>query len=295
LIELEERIALFGDIKTQRDQIQSDFDTLSADQKKTLAELGTLREEFSSLRDQDHKEHQRLIEQHEHDNQIAAELRETLADRENKIHELTTKNTDQLRQLTSLQSVLTAKEDVAVKVDLALDLAEQLKEMNINLQQSLEKATNTIVEQEEKLLRANLQINDLKKELDEKTEQLITLREQLRMYTGVTHYTGFKGDDIDIKLAEFINAHPDGTRLTRLFNRENYGVYTFGSKRITIKLEQEKLIVRVGGGYLVIHEFTELYTPIEFEKFQRKSSEKNVVVKGMISKTTSGRNLLGSP
>lgn len=86
IIELEEKINLFGDIKTQRDQIQSDYDTLSADQKKTLAEVEALKEEFTHLRDQDHKEHQRLIEQHEHDNRIADELRSTLAERENKIH-----------------------------------------------------------------------------------------------------------------------------------------------------------------------------------------------------------------
>ena len=67
-----------------------------------------------------------------------------------------------------------------------------------------------------------------------------------------------------------------------LFIREKYGVYLFGKRRIVIKLEQEKLIVRVGGGFLSIDEFVEIYTPLEVEKLQRKllSSELSSSFKG---------------
>lgn len=47
---------------------------------------------------------------------------------------------------------------------------------------------------------------------------------------------------IDVKLGEFINSLPNPTTFTNLFQRENEGIYHFGSKRIFIKLEQEKLI-----------------------------------------------------
>ena len=37
--------------------------------------------------------------------------------------------------------------------------------------------------------------------------------------------------------------------------RESEGVYKFGSKRIAVKIEQDKIIIRVGGGYMSIDEF----------------------------------------
>ena len=49
--------------------------------------------------------------------------------------------------------------------------------------------------------------------------------------------------------------------------REQEGVYSFGTKKTNIKLEQGSLKVRVGGGYLSVFEFSDQYLPIEFEKF----------------------------
>ncbi len=48
--------------------------------------------------------------------------------------------------------------------------------------------------------------------------------------------------------------------------RESEGVYVFGSKRVWIKVENDKIIVRVGGGYLSLDEFIDQYTPAELER-----------------------------
>ena len=53
--------------------------------------------------------------------------------------------------------------------------------------------------------------------------------------------------------------------------RESEGVYKFGSKRIAVKIEQDKIIIRVGGGYMSIDEFLDQYTGVEWEKLDRKS------------------------
>jgi hypothetical protein len=37
------------------------------------------------------------------------------------------------------------------------------------------------------------------------------------------------------------------------------GVYTFGSKKIYVKIENNHLCIRVGGGYLMIDEFLKKY------------------------------------
>jgi Growth-Arrest-Specific Protein 2 Domain len=40
-----------------------------------------------------------------------------------------------------------------------------------------------------------------------------------------------------------------------MFYREGEGVYMFGTKRVYIRVENNKIVVRVGGGYLSIDEF----------------------------------------
>ena len=54
-----------------------------------------------------------------------------------------------------------------------------------------------------------------------------------------------------------------------MFTRESEGVYQFGSKRVAVKVEQNKIIIRVGGGYMSIDEFLDQYSPTEIEKIGR--------------------------
>jgi len=83
-------------------------------------------------------------------------------------------------------------------------------------------------------------------------------------------YVPVKSDNIDCRLAEYINWSTARPALKSLFTRESEGVYQFGSKRCNVKWEINKLMVRVGGGYLKIDEFVEQYLPIELEKLGHK-------------------------
>ena len=56
-----------------------------------------------------------------------------------------------------------------------------------------------------------------------------------------------------------------------MFLRESEGVYQFGQRRVYIKVEKgDKILVRVGGGYMHIQEFINQYTQEESEKITRK-------------------------
>lgn len=70
-------------------------------------------------------------------------------------------------------------------------------------------------------------------------------------------YSPLKNDNVDCRLAEYINWSPVRPALVSLFTRESEGVYQFGSKRCNVKWEINKLMVRVGGGYLKIDEFVD--------------------------------------
>jgi hypothetical protein len=67
-------------------------------------------------------------------------------------------------------------------------------------------------------------------------------------------------------LADFVNNYPDRRKLKVMFYRCEPGVYTFGSRKVNIKVEQFKLKVRVGGGFISIDDFLEEYTPQELDR-----------------------------
>ena len=62
------------------------------------------------------------------------------------------------------------------------------------------------------------------------------LRKQMQVYVPM------KDDAIDKKLAEFLNNFPDRSRLKVMFLRQNEGVYLFGTKRVFVKLEMDKIV-----------------------------------------------------
>ena len=96
-----------------------------------------------------------------------------------------------------------------------------------------------------------------------------------------------KEDSVDKKLAEFINNYPERSKLKIMFMRESEGVYQFGTKRVAVKVDKDKINIRVGGGYLSIDEFLDQYTPVELEKLDRKDPLKRFSEKVAIQKTIS--------
>ena len=78
---------------------------------------------------------------------------------------------------------------------------------------------------------------------------MIDLKARIAVYIPV------KGDAIDQKLAEYINNYPDRQKLKIMFMRESSGVYEFGSKRVRVEVKQDKITIKVGGGFLSIDEF----------------------------------------
>ena len=82
---------------------------------------------------------------------------------------------------------------------------------------------------------------------------------------------GHNVDKVDQHLARFINNYPERDKIKIMFLRESSGVYQFGQKRVYVKIEKGNQIqVRVGGGYMRIEDFIDLYTPLEVEKIERR-------------------------
>lgn len=78
------------------------------------------------------------------------------------------------------------------------------------------------------------------------------------------NYNYLKGDRVDELIAQYINGFDLDVPLVRLGD----GQYMFGSRKIYAKIMNDKLVVRVGGGYMRIDEFLATYGQQELDKLQ---------------------------
>lgn len=112
---------------------------------------------------------------------------------------------------------------------------------------------------------------DLLTQIKDQTEEAETLKVYcMDLKSKVAVYIPANDDQVDLKLADFINNYPDRDKIKIMFMRESAGVYEFGTKRVEVRLAKGKLTVRVGGGYMGINEFLDQYTALELEKLERR-------------------------
>ena len=93
------------------------------------------------------------------------------------------------------------------------------------------------------------QLKNAEFEIETLKQYIIDLKSRIAVYIPM------KGDIVDKRLAEYINNFPDRQKLKIMFMRETEGIYQFGTKRVSVKVEKDKINIRVGGGYLSIDEF----------------------------------------
>uniref|UniRef100_A0A7S3FSI4 GAR domain-containing protein n=1 Tax=Strombidium rassoulzadegani TaxID=1082188 RepID=A0A7S3FSI4_9SPIT len=78
-----------------------------------------------------------------------------------------------------------------------------------------------------------------------------------------------KGDMLDQMLSHYINQANCPVPIRKLGN----GFYLFGTKRIFAKILNGKLVIRVGGGFMIIEEFIATYADAEMNKIAKMSDQ----------------------
>merc|ERR1712166_450698 len=74
-----------------------------------------------------------------------------------------------------------------------------------------------------------------------------------------------------------------------MFIRETEGVYKFGTRRVNVRVDKDKINIRVGGGYMTIDEFIDQFTPIEIAALERTDPMRQFGDKVEVSHTVSSR------
>lgn len=67
---------------------------------------------------------------------------------------------------------------------------------------------------------------------------------------------------MDEKLSEYVNQNGSPVPWTRL----SESTYTYGTKRVNVKFMRNNLIIKVGGGSMMVEEFVANYEDIELAK-----------------------------
>lgn len=123
--------------------------------------------------------------------------------------------------------------------------------------------------------------------VEEKDFDLQAMRESLAHFKLKNPvYQAVKGDVIDKALGDYLNSR--NTVLPLPFVRENTGIYYFGTRKVNISYERNKLTVKVGGGFLPIDEFIDNYIEIELEKFEKRHQDLSPHMKKFMAKWVGG-------
>lgn len=123
-----------------------------------------------------------------------------------------------------------------------MNLNESLLQQKSKLQTELETASDYILALEEKVYKANKTSLELLRQLKDAELEIETLKAYIiELKQKIAVYIPMKDDAIDKKLAEFINNYPDRQRLKIMFLRESEGVYQFGSRRVAVRVDKDKI------------------------------------------------------
>jgi len=124
------------------------------------------------------------------------------------------------------------------------------------IQKDILEASDYIIKLEDRCYSSNETSLELLKKLRDSELLIERLKQMLaNLKHDVAIYIPVKEDLTDIKIAEYINNYPERQKLKVMFTRESEGVYEFGTRRVYVRVEKDKINVRVGGGFLSIDEF----------------------------------------
>lgn len=146
------------------------------------------------------------------------------------------------------------------------EIEDQCEELQIILKQK-EDELETL---EDVLRDKEVIIEGLEKTLGEKAP-ILHEADRAKRETSKNFYKAVQGDVVDELLAKYINSMEVAVPIRRL----GEGFYLFGTRKIYAKVLNNKLVVRVGGGFMSFTEFIDTYAMIELKKINELQAQGN--------------------
>lgn len=121
-----------------------------------------------------------------------------------------------------------------------------------NLNDEIQALEETIdgLDEQEALLAAELKAKKEKRAAEEEAIKKQEAEERAKAKQRTT-YIPIKGDAVDELMAKHINECEHWVPV----RRQGDGNYLYGQRKINAKLKNDKLVIKVGGGYMLMEEF----------------------------------------
>eukprot|EP01016_Furgasonia_blochmanni_P049025 TRINITY_DN7394_c0_g2_i4.p1 TRINITY_DN7394_c0_g2~~TRINITY_DN7394_c0_g2_i4.p1 ORF type:complete len:853 (+),score=309.08 TRINITY_DN7394_c0_g2_i4:25-2559(+) len=193
---------------------------------------------------------------------IQREIDDLKKQRDNLVHEIRDKNEKIIelnRTISELRiqiTIFTQHKHIQEALEEQLRAIKQ-SQANVEaerdkLQNDLYRVTDELIQQTNVSLEQHNIINSLADEVNRLEKDL-----EIAMVTlPKEDYSPNKGDEVDQQLGDYLNQNHVPVKFIRI----GEGQYKFGTRRIFVKILRGRLVIRVGGGYLLIEEFLRLYT-----------------------------------
>ncbi|CAI2384350.1 unnamed protein product [Moneuplotes crassus] len=210
-------------------------------------------------------------------NRVCDKLSEERESLDNKLQFYTDEKNKIFKELQDSLSDLKERQfNVSEQEELLISLQEDIQKIRILIQ---EKRT-IIIEIEKDIYIAEERIEELQRliadrdqEIKDLLKQLVQRNTRIKQLTDTlgsapppspkkVTYKAKKGDEVDQLLAKYIQDCPVPVK------RLGSGFYLFGTRKIYAKVMNGKLVIRVGGGYMVIQKFIETYADQELIKIK---------------------------
>ena len=166
------------------------------------------------------------------------------------------------------------------------------KESRAYVLSNLDAGSKILLEESTKVFQQAERLEQMIDAVDKTAEEIDGMKNSLgEVKKRNPPYVPAKDDLVDIALSEYLNSREAPVPIK--FVRQGGGNYLFGTKKIYIKIETGRLLVRVGGGFTSIDEFLCIYTPVELDKVDSPESSPrfNSISKG--SRDSSPSSVIG--
>lgn len=150
----------------------------------------------------------------------------------------------------------------------------------LDLREILDRVNKEIEKLKNKQRKQDEYYSVRKNELLEKEKYIMELRRQLQDLDDgesvtpqpVSAINMDVVDELDRLMLDYLRKWNCNVPITRMGN----GYYLFGTRKIYAKILNGKLVIRVGGGYMIITEFLDQYSEIELNKIDRLMEREKV-------------------
>lgn len=220
------------------------------------------------------------------------ELSHNLSNLESNIESKEQEVIDLRRQLYKAScKKITLEQICCIRADLSQMIEDLTRLHSLHLEsrdvilRDLESGASFLVNEGQKIHDQAQKLDHLIDAVDGKDRELDSLKSVMgEIKKRNPPYVPVKDDQVDIALSEFLNNRQIPVPVQ--FVRTDPGNYNFGTRKIYIKIENSRLLVRIGGGFTGMEEFVDIYTPIELERLDSQAPKAGLL---SLTKVTSGR------